>query len=151
MLTDLEHKECYRKVQEKFTQFTEGAKLHSSVDDATMLKLLSQWAGKYNHGITGLGIDPEILPISMIRPDVMHLAMTITKSLLKYMHKLMHSRTKQFSLQIEEIMYEFLDDEEMLIWKLNKPIDSYDCTELRKFTKNLDFLANRFNRGNWFL
>ena len=73
----------------------------------------------------------------MIRPDVMHLTMSVTKSLLKYMHKLMQSRTKQFSLQIEEIMYEFLDDEEMLIWKLNKPIDLYDGTELRKFTKKI--------------
>ena len=107
MLTDLEHKECYRKAQEKFTQLTEDAKLHSSVDDVAVLKLLNQWARKYNHGTTGLGIGPEILPISMIRPDIMHLTMAVTKSLLKYMHKLIHSRTKQFSLQIEEIMYEF--------------------------------------------
>ena len=43
-------------------------------------------------------------------------------------------------------MYEFLDDEEMLIWKLNKPIDSYDGTELRKFTKNFGFLSKQIQQ-----
>ena len=103
LLSDLEHKECYRKAQDKFEELTENAKLLPSVDDAQILKTMNNWAGNHNFGITGFGIHPDILPISMVRPDVMHLTMAVTKSLLKYMHNLMHYRSKKIAQEVEEI------------------------------------------------
>ena len=35
------------------------------VDDRKALKQLHEWAGANNYGITGLGLHPSILPISM--------------------------------------------------------------------------------------
>ena len=48
------------------------------------MKQLHEWAGTNDYGITGLGLHPSILPISMVRPDVFHLSMGVTKKLLKY-------------------------------------------------------------------
>ena len=45
------------------------------VDDRKALKQLHEWAGANNYGITGLGLHPSILPISMVRPDAFHLSM----------------------------------------------------------------------------
>ena len=146
LLSDLEHKECYSKAQDKFEELTENAKLLPSVDDAQILKTMNNWAGNHNFGITGFGIHPDILPISMVRPDVMHLTMAVTKSLLKYMHNLMHYRSKKFAQEVENIFFEFLEDEQILIWKLDKSIDTYDGTELRKFTKNFGFLSEEIQK-----
>ena len=146
LLSDEEHKKTYKNAQTKFAHLTERAKDKSNVNDAQILKILNDWAGKFNYGITGLGIDLEILPISMIRPDVMHLCMAVTKTLIKYMCTLISARTNDCCLEIEEIMYEFLTDEEILIWKLNKSLDSYEGSELRKFTKNFGFLSKEIKK-----
>ena len=53
-------------------------------NEKEVFKQLHEWAGNSNFGITGLGIHPDILPISMVRPDVFHLCMGVTKRLLKH-------------------------------------------------------------------
>ena len=55
----------------------------------------------------------------------------------------MDAKTKQFALQIKEFLCEFLTDEEILTWKLDKPIDSYNGAELRKFAINFGFLSQQ--------
>ena len=55
-----------------------------TTNEKKVFKQLHEWAGNSNFGITGLGIHPDILPISMVRPDVFHLCIGVTKRLLKH-------------------------------------------------------------------
>jgi hypothetical protein len=148
-ITDKEHLKYYNKAQGMYQSMYENhTDEQGETNEKKVFKQLHEWAGNSNFGITGLGIHPDILPISMVRPDVMHLTMAVTKSLLKYMHNLMHYRSEKFAQEVEEIFFEFLDDEQILIWKLDKSIDTYDGAELRKFTKNFGFLSEQIQKRN---
>ena len=83
-----------------------------------------------------MGIHPDILPISMVRPDVFHLCMGVTKRLLKHTQFILSQYDKAAKDKFEKLIARFLSEEEILIWKLKKPIDSYKGEEL-KFLPNI--------------
>ena len=85
-----------------------------------MLKELHEWADSHNNGITGLGIHPDILPISMLRLDVFHLCMGVTKRLLKHTQFILSQYDKSAKDKFERLIARFLSEEEILIWKLKK-------------------------------
>ena len=84
-ITDARHLKYYNKAQgvykSMYATHTDG---QGETNEKEVFKKLHVWAGNSNFGITGLGIHPDILPISMVRPDVFHLCMGITKRLLKH-------------------------------------------------------------------
>ena len=58
--------------------------------------------------ITGFGINPKLLPISRVQPDVSHLYMTITKRLLKQLKCMLEQQSfevqKAFSEELVDLL-----------------------------------------------
>ena len=89
----------------------------------------------------GFGVNPKYLPISNIRPDVFHLCMGITKRLLKQLRYMLECQSYDVQEAFNLHLMEFLTDEQLLIWKLDKPIDSFVGGELKNFSKNAASMA----------
>ena len=141
-ITNDEHLSYYIKAQRMYKGIVKANTANEGkVDDRKALKLLHEWAGENNYGITGLGLHPSIFPISMVRPDVFHLSMGVTKKLLKYTQFILNKVDGDVRDRFEKLLAKFLTDEEILIWKLDKPIDSYKGKELQNFTDNFPKLA----------
>ena len=76
-----------------------------------------------------------------MRADVFHLCMGVTKRLLKHTQFILSQYDKTAKDKFEKLIARFLSEEEILIWKLKKPIDSYKGEELKNFTRNFCELA----------
>ena len=143
-ITDKEHLKYYNKAQGMYqTMYEKHTDDQGETNEKKVFQQLHEWAGNFNFGITGLGIHPDILPISMVRPDVFHLCMGVTKRLLKHTQFILSQYDKSAKDKFERLIARFLSEEEILIWKLKKPIDSYKGEELKKFTRNFCELAER--------
>ena len=141
-ITDKEHLKYYNRAKGMYQSMYENhTDEQGETNEKEVFKQLHEWAGNFNFGITGLGIHPEILPISMVRPDVFHLCMGVTKRLLKHTQFILSQYDKSAKDKFERLIARFLLEEEILIWKLKKPIDSYKGEELKKFTRNFCELA----------
>ena len=136
LITDAEHLKYYKKAQGMYKSMYEThTDEKGETNEKEVFKQLHEWAGNSNFGITGLGIHPDILAISMVRPDVFHLCMGVTKRLLKHTQFILSQYDKAAKDKFEKLIARFLSEEEILIWKLKKPIDSYKGEELKNFTK----------------
>ena len=82
----------------------------------------------------------------MVRPDVFHLSMGVTKKLLKYTQFILNKVDGDVRDRFEKLLAKFLTDEEILIWKLDKPIDSYKGKELQ-FYRQLSKVSKRCKIG----
>ena len=57
------------------------------------------------------------------------------KKLLNYFKFMLAKQSDQVQQKFEKKLLDFLTNEEVLIWKLNKPVESYLGSELKTFTK----------------
>ena len=66
------------------------------------------WCDKHNLGITHYGINPNHLPISSIRYDVMHMSMALTRSTITY--------TRQFVMSQEQVFIDTFNNHLRTFW-----------------------------------
>ena len=134
-IKDAEHLKLYNKAKGMYkTMYANHTDGQGETNEKKVFQQLHEWADNSNFGITGLGIYPDILPISMVRPVVLHLCMGVTKRLLKHTQFILNQYNKAAKDKFEKLIARFLSEEEILIWKLKKTIDSYKGEELKNFT-----------------
>ena len=73
----------------------------------------------------------------MVRPDVFHLCMCVTKRLLKHTQFILSQYDKAVEDKFEKLIARFLSEEDILIWMLKKSIESYKGEELKILQKLL--------------
>ena len=84
-ITDAENMKFYNKAKGMYkTMYANHTDDQGKTNEKKVINQLHECIGNSNFGITGLGIHPDILPISMVRPDVFHLCMGVTKRLLNH-------------------------------------------------------------------
>ena len=68
--------------------------------------------------------------------------MAITKRLLKQLKFMLEQQSFEVQEAFSEELMDFLSGEQLLIWKLDKPIDSFIGGELKLFSKNASKIAS---------
>ena len=83
IIDDEQHLKLYKKARKKYKQL-----ISAGTPEYKVPEMINKWASENNLGVNGLGISPEILPISRVRFDTMHMSMNITRRLLNHFEML---------------------------------------------------------------
>ena len=93
LMSDDEHAKLYENAKKVFQDYLNRMEGTETYEDA--VKEIQQWSAESNSGITGFGIDPKLLPISRIRPDVFHMMMGIAKRILKHLQSMLEKLSNE--------------------------------------------------------
>ena len=149
MMTDEEQLQYYNKAQAKLQELIQRCKdAGEEIDDDFIVNEINSWAADHNGGITGFGIHPSLLPISRIRPDVMHMMMGIVKRILTKFDSMLSKHTDDVQDQFNACINTFLLDHQVYIWKLGGRISKYLGDELKTWGESAATIAEWIEKQN---
>ena len=139
IIDDKQHLKLYKKARKKYKQL-----IATGTPEYKVPTLMNKWAAENNSGVNGLGISPEILPISRVRFDTMHMSMNITRRLLNHFEMLIKQHYDVAGFRLETKMLEFLSLQQLFMWKEGSSASKFDRNDLKIFTHNFVSLADWF-------
>ena len=123
---------------------------NEDVDDDYIVDAINEWAAKFNGGITGFGIHPSLLPMSRVRPDVMHTSMMmgIVKRILTHLFSMLKKYTDEVQDSFIECISTFLSDHQVYVWRLGDRISSYLGNKCKTWGENAATIAEWIEKQN---
>jgi len=91
--------------------------------------------------MTGLDVDPDLLPNSRGCADNFHMACSVEKKLLICLKEMLLKQPDYVQDEFQKKLLDFLQPAEVMIWKLDKPVNTYLGLELKTFTQKGSLIA----------
>ena len=132
-VTDEEYRQHYERSRKRLEQKTERLQPHELYGPHEH----KDWCDENNLGITHYRINPNHLPISSIRYDMMHMSMALTRSTITYTRQFVMSQEQMFIDTFNNHLRTFWLEFHLFVWNNNRPFSSFHGNELKLWVQNI--------------